>query len=367
MLRISFKVALASNGTMSRRIDGYQRLREPVRRICFLRSAMPLIAWSAMTTKADRQATSTTVNADSRKGEQSNPLVSVGLPTFNRSTSLGRAIQSVLEQHYSNIELIISDNASTDGTQALCEDFLAKDKRIRYVRQSLNMGMTANFRAALAHATGDYFMWLSDDDSLEPSYISRCLEVLSARADVSLVCGAAQYYENKIPSHQGARIVLEQPAPIDRVVAYYQQVNDNGTFYGLIRTQTLEDLTLLNVLGGDWLLIASLAYRGKVITLDDVFVRRSSRGASANVRGLAKSLGISKHETRQPHLVIARNVARDIIVGSPAFAKLALLDRIGLAARSAAIVCKRFVVLENPLQTLVRRIGTRLRRTLTAV
>jgi glycosyltransferase involved in cell wall biosynthesis len=86
------------------------------------------------------------------------PLVSVGLPTFNRALSLGCAIQSVLSQDYPNLELIISDNASTDSTQLICVDFSKRDGRVRYIRQPTNQGAGANFRTVLTEASGQYFM-----------------------------------------------------------------------------------------------------------------------------------------------------------------------------------------------------------------
>ena len=99
--------------------------------------------------------------------------VSVGLPTYNRSEYLVRAIESVLNQTYPNLELIVSDNKSPDDT---VEKVLAfSDARIVFLQQTQNLGMTGNFNACLEAATGDLFLMLSDDDLLEP----QCLERLS--------------------------------------------------------------------------------------------------------------------------------------------------------------------------------------------
>jgi glycosyltransferase involved in cell wall biosynthesis len=289
-------------------------------------------------------------------------LVSIGLPTFNRASSLRKAIESVLNQDYKNIELVISDNASSDQTQELCEEYESRDTRVRYVRQPSNCGMTANFREVLEHATGEYFMWLSDDDWLGPSYISRCLRELEAREETVLVCGLAKYYERDVPVFEGVRVTLQQRSGSERVLSYFRQVNDNGTFYGIARSEVLRSVPLQHVLGGDWLFIAALAMRGKIVTIDDVVVGRSSRGVSADVRSLALSYGLSSRRARQPHLAIASNIAKDIRSGSTSYANLGRVARWRLASRSALIVCRRFVQFENPMRSLSKRVYFRLKR-----
>jgi glycosyltransferase involved in cell wall biosynthesis len=289
-------------------------------------------------------------------------LVSIGLPTFNRASSLRKAIESVLSQDYKNIELIISDNASSDETRMCCEEYGSRDTRIRYIRQPINCGMTANFREVLAHATGEYFMWLSDDDWLGPSYISRCISELEAREDTVLVCGLAKYYERDVPVFEGVRVILQQSLGSERVLSYFRQVNDNGTFYGIVRSNVLRSVPLQHVLGGDWLFIAALAMKGKIITIDDVAIGRSNRGVSADVRSLALSYGLSARRARQPHIAIALNIAKDIGSASTSYASLGRLARWRLGNRSALIVCRRFVEIANPVGSLSHRLYTRLKR-----
>ncbi|MFA6435937.1 MAG: glycosyltransferase family 2 protein, partial [Candidatus Gracilibacteria bacterium] len=104
------------------------------------------------------------------------PLVSIGVPTYNRSRFLREAIDSVLNQTYTNFELIISDNASTDDTERLCKEYSNKDKRIKYFRQKENIGIDANFYFVLNEAHGEYFAWLPDDDLYSPQFIEKLLE-----------------------------------------------------------------------------------------------------------------------------------------------------------------------------------------------
>src|ERR1700688_2286292 len=106
----------------------------------------------------------------------SGPLVSVGIPTYNRPVGLRRTLEFICGQTYSNIEIIVSDNASLDpGTKSVAEEFAARDERIKYFRQRANIGAMENFRFVLAKASGDYFMWAADDDEWDPRFVETCL------------------------------------------------------------------------------------------------------------------------------------------------------------------------------------------------
>jgi glycosyltransferase involved in cell wall biosynthesis len=104
------------------------------------------------------------------------PLVSVGIPTFNRPVGLRRTLELISNQTYSNLEILVSDNASTDSeTEGVAREFCARDKRIKYFRQLTNIGPIANFRFVLAQASGDCFMWAADDDEWDARFIETCL------------------------------------------------------------------------------------------------------------------------------------------------------------------------------------------------
>ena len=96
------------------------------------------------------------------------------MPVYNGERFIRKAIESLLAQTIAEFELIISDNASTDGTEAICRDYAKRDARIRYVRQSVNQGAVANFKFVLEQSAGLYFMWAAADDY----WSSNWLEVL---------------------------------------------------------------------------------------------------------------------------------------------------------------------------------------------
>lgn len=120
------------------------------------------------------------------------PKVSIGMPVFNCARTVTTAIEALLNQTYKNIEIIISDNASTDGTGIICEKYAASDQRVRYVLQTENIGPVANFKFVRSQSSGDYFMWAAGDDSHSKFFIERACEVLDENPDVGLVfCGMA--------------------------------------------------------------------------------------------------------------------------------------------------------------------------------
>ena len=114
------------------------------------------------------------------------PLVSIGIPTYNRATYLKQALDSLLAQDYPNLEIIISDNASTDETEVICRAYVRSDSRIRYFRNSANLGPIRNFQRVLSLASGPYFMWAADDDLWEQTFVSSIVERLVNTPDTVL-------------------------------------------------------------------------------------------------------------------------------------------------------------------------------------
>jgi glycosyltransferase involved in cell wall biosynthesis len=268
------------------------------------------------------------------------PLVSIGLPTYNRAATLGRAINSALNQDYQNIALLISDNASADETETICREAARHDNRVKYLRQQTNRGATANFREVLRQSDGEFFMWLADDDWLDQSYVGRCVQVLLERPDYSLVCGRARYFHEGKFVHDGKAIELLQDKGSDRVLAHYAEVVDNGTLYGVMRRTQLLRTPLRNALGADWLLIAATAFMGKVKTLPDVYVNRSLGGATVSFEKIAETLGLSRFAASHPRYSIAAAAFRDILT-SPVYASCGTFGRLLLGCRVFALIKRR--------------------------
>jgi glycosyltransferase involved in cell wall biosynthesis len=115
------------------------------------------------------------------------PLISVGIPVYNGENYLREALVSVREQSWGDLEVIVSDNASNDGTEGIAREFAAADPRIRYHRQPVNLGAAGNYNFTLEQATGTYFMWAAHDDIREPRFIELAIAAFADRPDASSV------------------------------------------------------------------------------------------------------------------------------------------------------------------------------------
>jgi glycosyltransferase involved in cell wall biosynthesis len=125
------------------------------------------------------------VSVEKDRPDVQTPLVSVGIPTYNRPAGLRRTLGQICGQTYSNLEIIVSDNASPDPeTESVAREFAAVDPRIKYFRQPENRGPLENFRFVLARATGDYFMWAADDDEWDEKFIETCMSMASPSCSV---------------------------------------------------------------------------------------------------------------------------------------------------------------------------------------
>src|SRR5438445_8113198 len=126
---------------------------------------------------------------------ETKPKVSIGMPVYNGEQFLHKRIDSLLAQTFQNCELIISDNASTDSTPSICNEYLKKDKRIRYFRQERNMGVIWNFNFVLDQAKSDYFMWAAVDDIISSNYLEKNIEILESDKNVVGSTSKMEIYE----------------------------------------------------------------------------------------------------------------------------------------------------------------------------
>jgi hypothetical protein len=284
----------------------------------------------------------------------------VGIPTYNRAAKLARAVESVLGQTHRNLELVISDNASTDETETVWGSVRERDTRVRYLRSPFNRGPTANFNTLFGELAGEYVMLLSDDDWLDSDYLSCCLAELRRRPELALVCGRARYVREGATSKRGIDMQLLQDAPAARVLEYLANVDENGLFYGLMSRPVLSRAApLRNVLGNDWLLMGAIAMQGKIATIEQSAVNRELGGTSADFTRLTATLGLPAWQARTPHLLIAWEVLEDVGWRAPVYRALPFLQRARLAfAGALAVISWRSLAWHLTMPALAR-IGRR--------
>ena len=114
------------------------------------------------------------------------PRLTVGLPVYNGANYLAESLDALLGQSYEDFELIISDNASTDGTADICRHYGKQDSRIRYFRQPRNIGLAPNHNFVFEKARGELFKWASNDDLYARDLLRRCVEALDEYPQIVL-------------------------------------------------------------------------------------------------------------------------------------------------------------------------------------
>ncbi|WP_201766973.1 glycosyltransferase family 2 protein [Chrysiogenes arsenatis] len=194
------------------------------------------------------------------------PKISIGMPVYNGENSIKKAIESIIQQTFTDFELIISDNASIDGTESICIEYAAKDKRIRYVRQRMNLGAIANFQFVLDEAVGEYFMWAAADDIRSLDFLELNLTFLEKNKDFVASTSPVRFENNSFNAISMGCFSLDMDDFPERAVKFFTGWHANGRYYSLIRRNSLLGfcLTDCDILGGDWYLVLFLAKKGKL-------------------------------------------------------------------------------------------------------
>jgi glycosyltransferase involved in cell wall biosynthesis len=118
------------------------------------------------------------------------PLVSIGLPVRNGAAGITRALESLTAQTWPNLEIVVSDNASSDETVALVEQVAARDPRVRLIRQQRDIGMMANFHEVAAQSRGEFFLWAAHDDTRDANYVAVLMQAMAAQPATVVVVHA---------------------------------------------------------------------------------------------------------------------------------------------------------------------------------
>ncbi|MEX0429541.1 glycosyltransferase [Nocardioides sp. DS6] len=194
----------------------------------------------------------------------STPALSIGLPTYNGERFLAQALDDLLAQTFTDLEVIVSDNASTDRTGEIARAYAARDPRVRYVHQPVNLGAAGNHNAVLALARGRWFAYASDDDRYAPTLFARCVEALEADPALALAHSADGFIDETGAVIAVPAYLLDTSAPraSDRFRSLLHEQGGND-FYAVGRTEVFR---AIRPLGGyhhaDRVMVAALALHG---------------------------------------------------------------------------------------------------------
>lgn len=213
------------------------------------------------------------------------PRVSLAVPVYNGERYLRESLDGLLAQTFTDFELVIADNASTDGTEAICREYVARDSRVRYHRNPQNLGGPGNFRRVFRLCRGEYHKWSTADDLWHPTLVEKCVAVLDARPDVVLA-----YPRSNIVDAEG-RVVRTFDDPLDlpeeSAAVRCERVILESTFchahLGVLRrTAMLRTGLIGSELASDIRFLAEMAMLGKFAVVPEYLFGRRFHEASSS-------------------------------------------------------------------------------------
>lgn len=197
------------------------------------------------------------------------PRLSIGVPVRNGTPYLIETLECLLKQDFADVEILISDNASTDETPEVIRAAAELDPRIRYLRHDTNIGSNANFNYLLSQATGEYFAWIGADDLCDPRFYSRCVAMLDENPEAVAAFSAAERIDSE-GVNLGALVERIRPEDPDPSVRYVDLVDQDKhrclIVFAVVRRSVLADLGGLRMYpGADRTLIAQLGLLGPIV------------------------------------------------------------------------------------------------------
>lgn len=215
----------------------------------------------------------------------SRPIVSIGMPVYNGERFIREALDSLLTQTFSDFELIISDNASTDATESICRIYAEQDPRVRYIRQPENLGALPNFQFVLNEACGEYFMWAACDDMWDRNWITLLCNRLEETERCAVFGRLLQIDEYSQPiEHPAAHNSFQFTGSyLKRRISFFAEFEGKGKanlFYSLFRREALEGIDLAKY-GADYLALFDLLTRLEFVSVRNVFLYKRIHASSA--------------------------------------------------------------------------------------
>lgn len=213
------------------------------------------------------------------------PPVSIGLPVFNGQRYLAEALESMLAQTYTDFELVIGDNGSTDATVEIIVDAVDRDERVRWLRSDENRGAAWNYNRVF-HATGGrYFRWAAYDDLVHPTYLERLVEALDQGPAAVVLAQAATTLIDENGAEVGVwdeSFDLTAPGPARRLSQLVRHLVMSNVFFGLVRRSAMERTRLHGAYpSADYVFLAELALLGTFALVPErLFLRRVHPGMS---------------------------------------------------------------------------------------
>lgn len=244
------------------------------------------------------------------------PRVSIGLPVYNGENYLQQSLDSLLRQSFTDFELIISDNASTDSTPDICTDYADRDSRVRYIRQDTNIGAAPNHNFVVHQARGELFKWASHDDLYHRELLRRCVQLLDADPTVVLAHSydAIIDEDSRIIERPRYALATSSSSPITRFHSMLYGLGGNDV-YGVVRLDVMRRTHLHGSYhNADRVIVSELALHGRFAQWPEILYYRRDhrqRAERMNPDASARAAFLDPRRTDQSH----RQLYVDYVMG----------------------------------------------------
>jgi glycosyltransferase involved in cell wall biosynthesis len=206
------------------------------------------------------------------------PLLTVGLPIYNGEKTIEKILDSILNQHFENFILVISDNGSTDSTQKICENYARNDSRINYIRQEKNIGLLNNWNFILKKAKTKYFMWIEADDYYDSSFIEDNIRVLENNDNFVGSISNSIYFDGHDKSPQSINAI----GTYEEKSRTYLKFNRGTAIFAIYRTNSFQKSIVYGEYGAwDLRIMINILKFGDLNVINKIQHYKSAKGISS--------------------------------------------------------------------------------------
>jgi len=257
------------------------------------------------------------------------PLVSIGVAVFNGSDTLKRCLDSIVNQTYKNLEIIIVDDCSSDGSFNICKDYNLLDRRIVLKKNKINKGIIQNFNDLFNYSTGEYFLWADQDDIRDLSYLENIIKIMEKDKSIALCHSNTAVFFGTTDNVMHIN-TMQQVSNKDSLYRRYWNLlwhyNDTHVC-GVFRTSLLKKTKLWKKINGSSnCLIFNTAFLGKIANINKTLFYYSGKAIFKRTnmkKELKAQTKITAPKIYYPGLILFNNQINDII-----FSKLSIKDKL---------------------------------------
>ena len=215
-------------------------------------------------------------------------VITIGVPVYNGEKYIERALISIIQQTYSNFEVIISDNASTDSTGEICEKIIGNDDRFCYVRRKSKISAENNFKFIIEKATTDLFVFLAADDYWDPEFLELTIARLVEEKDAVACISKVNFIKDGVFLFNAYGDFEIRGSITVRLRKYFHDATDNSRFYAVYRREAMQDSfqDLPRIHSLDWYIVALTLIRGDHLRVDKTLMYREAPDLDKYVRSL---------------------------------------------------------------------------------